>query len=74
MRCDYEGAIGTFDATNACQTHYPCTLEKVLTTAQTAVCCVPRVAATVNKTPKEFQAVSIVVTVVFLLFDHVLHS
>ena len=69
MRCDYEGAIGTFDATNACQTHYPCTLEKVLTTTQTAVCCVPRVAATVNKTPKEFQAVSIVVTVVFLLFD-----
>ena len=45
MRCDYEGAIGTFDATNACQTHYPCTLKEVLTTAQTAVCCVPRVAA-----------------------------
>ena len=69
MRCDYEGAIGTFDATHACQTHYPCTLEGVLTTAQAAACCVPRVAATVDKTPTEFQAVSIVVTVVFLLFD-----
>ena len=69
MRCDYEGAIGTFNATHACETHYPCTLKGVLTTAQAAACCEPRVAVTVDKTPTEFQAISIVVTLVFLLFD-----
>ena len=69
MVCEYTGANGTFDAANACATHYPCTLAGLLTDAQDALCCQPKLINQGKSAPAEFQAVSLVITIVFLLFD-----
>ena len=69
MVCEYGGANGTFDAVDTCTTHYPCTLKSLLDDAADALCCEPRVANAKTQTPAEFQGVSIVVTILFLLFD-----
>jgi len=68
MTCEYTSGAA-FDATNACTTHYPCTLSDVLTDEQNAQCCTPKVTNASKTTPDEFQAVSIVVTICFLLFE-----
>ncbi|OUS48939.1 hypothetical protein BE221DRAFT_203235 [Ostreococcus tauri] len=71
MACSYADTSGTFDPTNACSTHYPCTLKNLLTDAQDALCCEPQLLNNNAGAPEEFQAISIVVTIVFLLFDFV---
>lgn len=67
MTCEYDG-VG-YNFTNACGTHYPCTLESVLTPTQYAVCCTPKLSNTATQTPREFQGVQTVVTILFFLFE-----
>jgi len=69
MVCDYRGTNGTFDAADTCRTHLPCTLKSVLNDTLDELCCTPRVANTKKSTPVEFQAVSIVITTLFVIFD-----
>ena len=68
MTCVVDSNVA-FETSETCETHYPCQLKDVLTNAQYAKCCMEVLENTATSTPKEFQGIQTVVTILFLLFE-----